>query len=655
MSDSKAIAINDDAAHNTCQLPMAATGTYHIYAWEHDDIPIFSPVDSVWTTGPSPTVTVGTSQSNISSSPSSSQSNILSDEYGWHQLRIPLGDVRLFQHGRGLYGVEFKYRDGAHRLDICSVALRVCPSDTNSNSNADSNTKVSADSNFDHSELICADHHAGTAGLVHSHSTYTIDLTDEAVFQKVTSAAPTSTSSTFGSATSRVYIEAMVRCNGGTHSQGEVHWMKLSECDSGRPVRIVVVGCGERGTAYAEYALDFPHLVEVVAAVDPRASKRRKMKKVFGAGSNFRGTYASWEDVAAMDKFADAVVVATPDRLHAEPAIALALKGYHILLEKPMAITRDDCAAIADAVSKAGVLFAVCHVLRYTPCNRKIKQLLESGAIGDVVNITHTEPVGFFHFAHSYVRGNWHSESKSTFSLMAKCCHDVDLVKYWMNADCSRVSSFGSLQHFRKASKPADAKDATRCLDCTYESQCPYSAKRIYLDPVKRGYQGWPVRVIVDDVPDVENVTDELQNGAYGKCVYESENDVCDNQIVQMQFDDGQTATVNMIAFTEKLCERHTKIYGTRGELTCVDGEEIRIFDFLTQTTQHYGPFLPPKSTRVLGHGGADFHLMDAFVRAVSSGDASHISTGANDALASHNLVFDAEHARRTGSVHEYN
>jgi len=178
------------------------------------------------------------------------------------------------------------------------------------------------------------------------------------------------------------------------------------------------------------------------------------------------------------------------------PAVALAAKGYHILLEKPMAVRAEDCKRIVQAVTDAGVILAVGHVLRYTPYMQRIVGLLRAGAIGEVVNIQHLEPIGHAHFAHSYVRGNWHSEADSTFMLMAKCCHDVDLLRYMMGRPCLRVSSFGSLANFTREKKPEGSGE--RCLDCPVEAGCAYSAKKIYLERAEAGCFGWPVAPILD-------------------------------------------------------------------------------------------------------------------------------------------------------------
>lgn len=322
----------------------------------------------------------------------------------------------------------------------------------------------------------------------------------------------------------------------------------------------------------------------------------------------------------------------------------------HLLLEKPMATTPEDCRKIAAACDAAGVMLCVCHVLRYAPMNRRISELIQMGAIGDVISINHTEPVGYFHFAHSFVRGNWREEASSAPALLAKCCHDVDLIRHWMRpAVVSRVSSFGSLSHFTAANKPAAAAD--RCVDCSLSETCPYSAERIYMDKMRAGHKGWPVSVLAGE-PDIESIGEAIASGPYGRCVYSCDNDVCDHQVVAFEFDGGgRTATLTMVAFTEKLCVRQTHIYGTLGQIDCTDDRTVTVFDFETQsrTTHDCEAESPPGGH--WGHGGADFHLIDSFVKAIATKDPSLIATDASDALASHLLVFAAEEARLSKSV----
>jgi len=266
------------------------------------------------------------------------------------------------------------------------------------------------------------------------------------------------------------------------------------------PVKIIVIGAGQRGSMYAsEIRRRCPTTATVVGVCEPNPVRLREFQAEFSVPA--AGVFDDWKALVKLPKMADAVLICVQDALHAEVAIECARLQYHIMLEKPMAVSIADCLSISQAVRSSGVMLAVGHVLRYAPVNVQIKQIVQSGVLGQVCNIQHLEPVGYYHFAHSYVRGNWSHEQQSTFSLMAKSCHDIDLLTYFMEGDeCLRVSSFGSLTHFKKAKKPKEAADATRCLDCKFEASCPYSAKKIYLDEVKAGNKGWPVSVVSDIV-----------------------------------------------------------------------------------------------------------------------------------------------------------
>ncbi|XP_069579522.1 putative oxidoreductase YteT [Brachyistius frenatus] len=415
------------------------------------------------------------------------------------------------------------------------------------------------------------------------------------------------------------------------------------------PVRLIVVGAGCRGEIYSQFASIHPDRLKVVAVADPRKFARTKLQQQHKIVEE--NVFEDWHSLIERDKFADAVAICTPDRLHKEPAVAFAKKGYNVLLEKPMATTAEDCSAIVEACIQSGVMLSVGHVLRYDPVIHKIKELIDAGVIGDVIHIQHLEPVGFYHFAHSFVRGSWRNEVESSFALLAKSCHDIDLIHHWAGARrCVKVSSFGSVSHFQKKHKPTGAAD--RCFDCSVERNCPYSACKIYLDRVKHGHTGWPVSVICpNSFPDIESVTEALKTGPYGRCVYECDNDVCSNQVVNMEFEGGLTAAFSMVAFTEEICKRKTTINGSKGELS-YDGHEIHVFDFLTQrSTKHTARCNAHRSFGMSGHGGADYHLMDAFISAVANNDPSLIRSGPKETLQSHLLVFEAERSRLESRV----
>ena len=410
------------------------------------------------------------------------------------------------------------------------------------------------------------------------------------------------------------------------------------------PVTLMIVGAGDRGFMYAGYAGKFPQEAKVVAVAEPRDTYRARLAAQHGISSE--NVFSDWREAAARGRLADAAVIATQDAMHAGPAVAFAGLGYHILLEKPMAVTEADCRRVVRAVTEAGVIFALGHVLRYTAYTRRLKAMIDSGAVGEVVSIQHLEPVGYWHQAHAFVRGNWRNTRESSFMLLAKSCHDLDWIRHIMGATCRRVSSFGSLRHFRREFAPAGA--AERCLDCSVESACPYSAVKIYLGQVRAGRKGWPASVVTDDLTE-EGVTKALREGPYGRCVYRCDNDVVDNQVVNMEFEGGRTATFTMTAFHPG-GDRKTRIFGTRGYIEG-DGNTIRHSDFLTDKTETIQANAGAEGTVKSGHGGGDYGLARSFLAAVATNDPGKVLTGPAESLETHLMVFAAERSRLEGRV----
>jgi len=424
--------------------------------------------------------------------------------------------------------------------------------------------------------------------------------------------------------------------------QGSVTSWNSSHCEFPSkqifPVKVVIIGAGERGRIYANYALSFPECMKVVGVAEPREVQRRRMAQSHKV--SFKYVFDDWRKVFEMDRFADAVIIATPDRIHTAPAIAAAEKGYHILLEKPMAPTEKECRAIVKAVKENGVMMSVCHVLRYANYTRELKKIIDSGLLGEVISIQHLEPVGHWHHAHSFVRGNWKSSEESSPMLLAKSCHDLDWIRYMIGTPCRSVSSFGNLTHFKRDRRPVNA--AERCVDCPeeVESACPYSAHRIYNGFREKGITGWPVEVVIDDAED--DLHNALKFGPYGRCVYTCDNDVVDNQVVIMEFEGGKTACFIMTAFTEASA-RKTRIFGTKSEIE-VDGRFIRVFDFLNMSWITMDTVRDERDLR--GHEGGDIGVLENFLEAVRENNPSMILTGVDETLESHLIVFAAERSR---------
>ena len=418
-----------------------------------------------------------------------------------------------------------------------------------------------------------------------------------------------------------------------------------------KPVTIAIVGAGKRGEAYSDYARQHPDQLKVVAVAEPRELLRERLADEHHLPAERR--FDGYEALAAAGRLADAVAICTQDRMHRAPVELLAPQGYAILLEKPMSPELDDCERIIALVKEHGNLFAVCHVLLYTELTQKLREVLRSGAIGDIVSIQHMEPVAWWHQAHSFVRGNWRNEAESAFMLLAKSCHDIDWLRHIANARCQRVASFGSLRHFKASEQPAGAAD--RCWDCpvAVESRCPYSARRMYHSHFGRDSTADYINdVITHGVGTREAVETALREGPYGRCVYACDNDVVDHQTVMLEFEGPVTAVFTMTAFTPAI-HRQTRIFGTRGFIE-TDFVKIRVFDFLTESeTLHDTSIRIDGATAAGGHGGGDYHIMKAFVRAVATGDTTGIHSGPDATLESHRIVFAAERARHEGRIVE--
>lgn len=385
-----------------------------------------------------------------------------------------------------------------------------------------------------------------------------------------------------------------------------------------------------------------PDRARVVAVADPRSDRRDELADRLGLAADRR--FDDWRELVALARFADAVIVTTPDREHVGAACRFAELGYHVLLEKPIAPHRLGCVEVIDAVEKAGVILAVCHVMRYTAYTDKVKEIVADGRFGQILGVEHVEPIGWWHFAHSFVRGNWRRTDQSGPSILTKCCHDLDWLRYIVGRPAVSVSSWGGLHHFTAANRPAGAAD--RCLDCAVEPDCAYSAARLYVgclgDPER---ERWPLSVLTTDLTE-RGVRRALREGPYGRCVYACDNDVADHQVVAIEFEGGVTATLTMSAFTP-FARRQTRIMGTRSFLHG-DGQRLTLTDFVTGDVESF--YLPATGTDAGGHDGGDFGVMSAFLDAVSTRDPSLVRTGPRESLESHLMAFAAERSRLSGA-----
>lgn len=410
----------------------------------------------------------------------------------------------------------------------------------------------------------------------------------------------------------------------------------------GNMLSVVVVGAGNRGQTYTRWIAAHPEVARVVGVAEPHPQRRAELCALIEGEI---ATYSTWEELVAAGRQADAALVCTQDRDHTASAVALLGQGYHVLLEKPMAPTWAECEQIGAAAEASGTVLGICHVLRYTPLTKRLRELLAADVIGSVQSIQHLEPVGWYHYAHSFVRGNWRLEAESAPMLLAKSCHDIDWLGYVLDRPVERVASFGSLREFRPENAPAGSTQ--RCLDCPLERTCAYSATRIYLDRARAGQVGWPVSIITQDTS-LEGVERALRETMYGTCVWRGEHDVVDRQVVALEYAGGITATFQMMPFTD-MGHRRTQIFGTYGELT-TDGETIEVFDFRTQQRTRYDVVISGSADAGGGHGGGDAGLMEAFC-AACAGDRAALSSGPAATLTSHRVVFAIEEARKSGTV----
>ncbi|MFI6676037.1 Gfo/Idh/MocA family protein [Kribbella sp. NPDC050470] len=411
---------------------------------------------------------------------------------------------------------------------------------------------------------------------------------------------------------------------------------------SARGIRLAVAGAGMRGQAYATAAAAIPG-VEIVAIAEPNPTTTARVISQFPTAQVF----SDWRELLTQPRIADAVIVSLLDRDHREASVALAEAGYDILLEKPIATSQADCDDLEAAAAENGVSITVCHVMRYTSYTRKLRELIDSGAIGDIMQIEHLEPIGHLHFAHSFVRGNWRRSADTNSLLLAKSCHDIDWLLYIMGRPVQRVTSFGSLGHFRPESRPTGASD--RCVSCAVEPDCAYSAVRFYRSGLNNpgSPEEYNALVMAGEVAP-EAIDRALETGSWGRCAYLCDNDVVDHQTVQLEFTDGRLASFTLSAFCEA-ANRKTRIFGTAGHITG-DGQMISVYDFRTLKTTEYDTDALGFAA-ASGHGGGDAGLVEEFISALRNATPEALSTSIAQSMASHRVVFAAEEARRTGTV----
>ena len=331
---------------------------------------------------------------------------------------------------------------------------------------------------------------------------------------------------------------------------------------------IAIAGLGSRGRdTYAKAATIYPDKMKIVAIADIDPEKVKLTAREYDIPES--RCYTSAEDMLKEDKLADAMIIATQDRQHVEQAIVALKKGYHLLLEKPISPDLEECRKISEVAKECKREVVVCHVLRYTPIYQKVKEILDAGTIGDVISIMAIENVGWFHQAHSFVRGNWANSDETSPMILQKCCHDMDLYLWLANKTCRSLTSYGELNYFKTEHAPEGCTD--RCLEgCKAKDNCIFDAEKIYLDHKRIGYRNgnreWPLDVIVPSGPTEDKIEEALKTGPYGRCVFHCDNNVVDHQVINMNMTDGTTMSFTMCGFTYET-SRYAKFMGTKGEL----------------------------------------------------------------------------------------
>jgi predicted dehydrogenase len=410
-------------------------------------------------------------------------------------------------------------------------------------------------------------------------------------------------------------------------------------------VSAIVIGAGNRGRfTYGGYARAHPDRLRVVAIAEPDDERRGAMASEHGLDPS--SVHTGWEALLALPRLAELAIVATGDTLHVEPALAALARGYHVLLEKPIAPAAADCARIVEAAEGAGRMLQIGHVLRYTGFYEKVHEIIESGRLGRLVAIDMKEHVAYWHMTHSYVRGKFRHRGIAAPIVLAKTCHDLDLLAWFVGSPARRVASFGSLGHFRSGDAPPGAP--ARCSDgCPAQERCPHDAVRFYAGPDDTVARMWPWTDVSLD-PRREARRAALETGPYGRCAYRCDNDVPDHQVLALEFDNGVTATFTLQGLASE--ERRTiRLTGTEGELRGVFQEGV------IEVSRH-GSLARERfeaKGSALGHFGGDEGLLTHFTDVLARGAAGEVRASGRVSLESHLIGFAAEEARVSGRVVE--
>ncbi len=399
---------------------------------------------------------------------------------------------------------------------------------------------------------------------------------------------------------------------------------------------VAVYGYGGRGKIYAD---NFQRLgVQITAVCDLDEKRLQIAKQQYGCA-----LYASGEEFFA-EKRADVLIVATLDDGHYEPCVRALRMGYDVILEKPISMKQEECESIKKVAKETGGNVTVCHVLRYAPFYKTVKSLLDSKKFGKILHVNLTEGVGYYHFAHSYVRGPWRNKKVSAPIILAKSCHDMDMLTWLVGKKCLSVNSYGDLSYFKKENAPLNA--TSHCVDCPHKESCEYSCFKIYLNEAYEKIAGLARHGRLGDSPqEIVNMLSDREN-LYGRCVFACDNDVFDHQAVSMQFENGIIGQFTLTAFTQKL-QRSLHVYCEKGEIYG-DSEGQNVKYMLFGDEKEHCVSFTFENEIYASHGGGDMGLVKEF-----SGNygKSGMSSDIRASMQSHEMGFAAEDSALQGGA----
>lgn len=407
---------------------------------------------------------------------------------------------------------------------------------------------------------------------------------------------------------------------------------------------VAIIGVGSRGgETYGSYFNERKDLFRITSLCEIKPERLEKYQKRFGVPKE--NCFVDEKDFFK-EKRADLVVISTLDADHIRHALAAINVGYDILLEKPITAKKEELYQLYEKANEKGTKILVCHVLRYTVAMQKLKELLDNHEIGTLISIDHLENVAYWHQAHSFVRGNWRIKEETAPMILAKCCHDLDLLTWFANSDCESLSSYGDLYYFKKENAPKDA--TPRCVDCPHMHDCPYSAYNIYIKRWKEQgslVNAWPYNVLSDKPLTEEVLLDAIKTGPYGRCVFMCDNNVVDSQSVNILFKNGVTANLKMTAF-DKNPGRVIHFFGTTGEIQF--NEQLGTIKLLKFGGEDTTWNIDELAKDLRGHGGGDIEMMKYLHRTLIAGKEFEYST-LKASIESHLMALAAEDSRLEG------